>query len=108
MSLNGLIISASTLNHVSLIAGTSAAFEPEVRNRTCNTECANFGFAALVWIREKAGSGDAGAVATPPRCGQLEDERPLGLGGGGWQDRRGRARACRGRSSGLPARHAHC
>jgi hypothetical protein len=24
-------------------------FEPEVRNRSCSTMCANFGFGALAW-----------------------------------------------------------
>ncbi len=32
----------------------SAAFEPEVRNRTCRTMCANFGFAALGVDRTEA------------------------------------------------------
>src|SRR5215467_558819 len=32
---------------------SSAAFEPEVRNRTCRTMCANFKFAALVGVTLK-------------------------------------------------------
>ena len=38
---------------------SSAPFEPEVRNRSCSTMCANFGFGALAQFDMRAGSHKA-------------------------------------------------
>src|SRR5258707_15173962 len=55
---------------------SSAALEPEVRNRTCRTMCANFGFAALAGItasaafkaaRSKPHNGSCGSSSRPRR-----------------------------------------
>src|SRR6266446_10994205 len=59
---------------------SSAALEPEVRNRTCRTMCANFGFAALEpLVAVQLAAVDVDDLAAHPACA-LRCEKQYDIG----------------------------